>query len=80
MLRYGKLFLLLLIILVNGCSYFKDGIVQDRDTDYLKARNIPPLMIPPCLSSSTMQTLYPVPQRDYPECAKQVSLVPPNLC
>jgi hypothetical protein len=45
----------------------------------IKAHTIPPLKIPPGLSSSPIQAHYPVSEKNYPEDAKKISLVPPEL-
>lgn len=76
-----KLFLIALPFLLASCShlYGDQGIIQNRSTDYLKARNIPPLQIPPGLSSSTIHEAYPVSSRNYPNSTQQISLVPPGL-
>ncbi len=74
-------FLLLLSLVLTSCAsmYGKTGVIQNRGTDYLKARSIPPLKIPPGLSSSSIQEAYPIPDRYYPESDKEISLVPPGL-
>lgn len=80
MLHYVKLICLLLLLVLTSCSTVKKtGIIQNRGTDYLKAHSIPPLRIPPGLSSSTIKANYPVSERDYPESTKVVDLTPPEL-
>ena len=76
-----KLFLIALSLILSSCSYMygDKGIIQNRSTDYLKARSIPPLQIPPGLSSSTIHEAYPVSNRDYPNSTQEVNLVPPGL-
>lgn len=75
-----KLFFLTWILILNGCTfiYGERGIFHNRNTDYLQARSIPPLMIPPCYSSSTIQAHYPVSDQYYGP-AKKVDLTPPEL-
>jgi len=71
------------LFLLGCCSLFLLGcgssVIQSRDKEYLSAKSIPPLRIPPGIASSTFHTLYPVSDRYYPESAKDVSLVPPGL-
>jgi len=76
-----KFLLLALLTLLVSCSriYGQQGIIKGRETDYLEATSVPPLKIPPGVSSSKIDTHFPVPQRSYPESAKQVNLVPPDL-
>jgi uncharacterized lipoprotein len=75
------LILLILSFVIVSCSsmYGSTGVIQNRGTDYLKARSIPPLNIPPGLSSSSIQEAYPVPDRYYPGSYKEISLIPPGL-
>ena len=46
-----------------GCGMFfgDDGVFRNREADYLKADNIPPLVLPPGKKSETMGELYPIP-------------------
>jgi len=77
----GRLFVLLLLpIFLIGCSSIpKPSFIQYRDKHYLSARSIPPLKIPPGISSDAFQNRYPIPDRNYPESAKTVSIEPPGL-
>lgn len=72
---------LLLVLFLNSCSYIygNNGIIVNRNTDYLKARSIPPLKIPPGVSSSTIHAEYPVPERHYPGSLTKPDLTPPYL-
>lgn len=81
MLRYVKLLSLLIIAALTSCSYIygDHGIIQNRDKEYLSARSIPPLSIPPGLSSSTIQAHYPVSDVNYPQSTEVVNLTPPDL-
>ena len=78
---YKTILLIGLLAMMSGCSYLygNKGFIQDRNTDYLKAKSIPPLKIPPGLSSSTIQADYPVPDRNYPNSTREISLIPPEL-
>ena len=71
------------LILLTCCSVFllgcSNSVIQSRDREYLSAKSIPPLRIPPGISSSSFQSTYPVSERYYPENAKNISLVPPGL-
>lgn len=73
--------LLCLTFALAGCTYIygDKGVIQNRDSDYLKAQSIPPLQIPPGLSSSTIEAHYPVSERDYPGSHQKISLIPPGL-
>ncbi|OGT58024.1 MAG: hypothetical protein A3F14_03685 [Gammaproteobacteria bacterium RIFCSPHIGHO2_12_FULL_43_28] len=63
-----------------SCSYLgKIPGVGGREKEYLAARSVPPIQIPPGLTSDAFQTAYPVSYRQYPESAKNVSIVPPGL-
>jgi len=71
----------LLALSLIGCShiYGEKGIIKNRDTDYLQAKRIPPMKIPPGMHATDIQDHYPVPPRNYPESAKRVDLTPPEL-
>lgn len=78
-MKYTKqLIALIFTSLVVGCTS-NTTLIPNHDTDYLHAKSVPPLKIPPGLSSSTFQDHYPVPERNYPVSAQKVSLVPPGL-
>lgn len=73
-------FCLFLTLLFSSCSYLsKQTIIQNRDKEYLSARSIPPLKIPPGISSSTFQSYYPVSNRQYPKAQQTVSILPPGI-
>lgn len=48
---------------VSGCGMFfgEEGVFRNREADYLKADNIPPLVLPPGKKSEVMGELYPIP-------------------
>jgi outer membrane protein assembly factor BamC len=48
---------------LSGCGLFfgEEGAFRNRDGDYLKADNIPPLVLPPGKKSEAMGELYPIP-------------------
>lgn len=81
MLRCLKVVSVISLAALAGCSYvYGDrGVIQNRDKEYLKAESVPPLRIPPGLSSSTIAAHYPVPDRYYPASSKVVPLTPPDL-
>lgn len=66
---------------VVGCSslYGDQGIIRNRDTEYLKAQTIAPINIPEGYSGSSLQENYPVPIKHYTEEQKRISLIPPEL-
>lgn len=69
-----------LLLLLSGCSFFYNkNIIQNRETEYLKARCYPPIAIPPGLCSSTMEPHYPIPPRAYQTPTTAISLIPPEL-
>jgi len=81
MRHLNKILLIVCIILLTSCSHFRgdQSVIQNRDTDYLKAKSVPPLSIPPGLSSSTITAHYPVSDREYPGSNIPVDLTPPEL-
>lgn len=52
-----------LTISLSGCGMFfgDEGVFRNRAGDYVKADNIPPLVLPPGKKSETMGELYPIP-------------------
>lgn len=66
---------------LTSCTRFynSQNVIQNRETDYLKAQTVPPLKIPPGLSSSTITAHYPVSDRDYPGSHVPLDLTPPEL-
>lgn len=63
-----------------SCSYIpRTAQIQDRDKDYLSARTIPPIRVPPGTSSQAIHNYYPVSSNEYPESDKKVNLLPPGL-
>ena len=80
MRKYVRLLITLFVILnVTSCSYFTKSSTQSQDNDYLTARSVPPLRIPPGVSSRAFETYYPVSDRQYPASSKTISLIPPGL-
>ncbi|MCC2666715.1 MAG: bamC [Gammaproteobacteria bacterium] len=80
-MRSLKLFFLMLsLFTLTACSFHSNhNVIQNRDTDYLKAKSVPPLKIPPGISSSTITAHYPVSEREYPNSTVPVDLTPPEL-
>lgn len=76
-----KYSIILLTALLTSCSYIygEQGIIHNRSTEYTKAQSIPPLQVPPGLSSSTIEAHYPVSDTDYPNSKVPVNLTPPEL-
>lgn len=73
-------YVLPLLMMLTSCSWISDNrYIANRDTDYLSAKSIPPLKIPPGMSSSTITAHYPVSEKYYLDHAKEVSLIPPEL-
>lgn len=71
------LFLFIFSTLVS-CSWISSPF-KNRDTEYLKARSIPPLRLPPGISSHSFHSSYPVSSTTYPRAVEDVSLMPPGL-
>ena len=81
-MRYIKCFLMTVLLCnLASCAhiYGDHGAIKDHDNDYLNAKSIPPLMIPPGYASSSIHASYPVSDREDPETAKKINLVPPEL-
>jgi uncharacterized lipoprotein len=66
---------------IMSCAhvYGENGVIKNRDNDYLKAQNIAPLQIPPGYGSANIQSHYPVSEKQYPTNATRVDLAPPGL-
>lgn len=79
-MRFTRLLLIGLCVTLTGCSYISSSyFVRNHDKTYLHANSIAPIRVPPGLSSKAFDTTYPVPDRNYPIAAADVSLVPPGL-
>ncbi len=73
-------FILLLLMSLTSCSYFSTAsVMNSQDKNYLSARSIPPLRIPPGISTTSFESDYPVSDRSYPVNQLQVNLTPPGL-
>jgi uncharacterized lipoprotein len=79
--NYFKIFsIILFACILSSCSriYGERGLIPNRDTDYLRARSVAPLQIPPGFSSDTIHNEYPVSERTYPGNPNP-DLTPPGL-
>jgi len=75
-----RILILLLPITLVGCSYIpKSFFSQNHDRNYLSARSVPPLRVPPGIKTDSFHTAYPVSDRQYPVSTEDVSVVPPGL-
>lgn len=79
-----QLSIVLLILTLTSCSFYtkiKEAprAITNRDKHYLEAKTIPPLRLPPGLTSDQFESDYPVSDRPYPEAAKQVDVTPPDF-
>ena len=75
-------FLLLLVVtqLIVSCSYIgMPSFIKNRDRQYLNAKSIPPVKIPPGTSTQQIHNEYPLPDRHYPQNIQEISQVPPGL-
>lgn len=79
MMSAARFLILLCPLLLLGCSYVSTPSFKNRDKEYMNARSIPPLRMPPGISSSSFHTIYPVSSRQYPQSVEDVSLMPPGL-
>jgi uncharacterized lipoprotein len=82
MIRILKfLFLSSLVVTLTACShvYGEHGVLKDRDNEYLKARSIPPLRIPPGYSSDQIEAKFPVSTGNYSLADAKVELTPPGF-
>jgi uncharacterized lipoprotein len=82
MLSYIKLFCVTgFALTIMSCShvYGENGVIKDRDNEYLKAQNIAPLQIPPGYGSANIQSHYPVSGKQYPTNDARINLAPPGL-
>ncbi len=72
-----------LILGLASCSkwYNANQLIQHRETDYLKARSIAPLKIPPKTVTEPFKEKYPIPPASPQNKNKtmQVDLTPPEL-
>ena len=79
MILNNKCYLIVLLTLaLIGCSSVSSS-VQSNDQRYLAAQRIPPLRIPPGISSSAFEDDYPIAARNYPGQREKVNIVPPGL-
>jgi outer membrane protein assembly factor BamC len=77
-----KIFLCgILLACVSGCShiYGENGVIKNRETDYLKAQDIGTMQLPPGYNTKVLQNNYPVTANQYPDNRARVDLTPPGL-
>ncbi len=76
-----NILLIVLTLFISACTYIygENGVIVNRNTDYLKAKTIPPLQIPPGYTSTTIHAAYPVSEKDYTPALYSPDLTPPNL-
>lgn len=72
-----RLCVLLVSIMLVGCTATNSSYIQNRQKAYLYARSIPPLRIPPGIANNSIHNYYPVSERMYPQTTP--SLLPPGL-
>jgi uncharacterized lipoprotein len=65
-----------LILFVAGCSYLPQG--NRASSPSYDNKTIPRLRVPSGMDIS-MNTLYPIPQRNYPSNPRPVDITPPSL-
>lgn len=72
--------IVLLPLFLSGCAYFSHSpVMQGRDKHYLNAHSIPPVRVLPGMTTTSFRNDYPIPDRNYPESEKIVSVIPPGL-
>jgi uncharacterized lipoprotein len=71
----------MLLTVITACShlYGDHGVIKNRDTDYLKAQSIQPIKIPAGYSSDSMESLYPVSDKQFSTSQMKANLTPPEL-
>lgn len=79
-MTFKNILLFALPVALMGCSHFTTpAAIQSRDTSYLTAKSIPPVRIPPGISTNEFHNYYPVADRNGFDSSKKVSIVPPGL-
>lgn len=74
-----QLLVLIIGIALCGCSVMpKKTLFKNREKDYLQAQSIPPLRIPPGVSSVKMHNKYPISDHHFGG-NEEVSLLPPGI-
>lgn len=64
---------------VSACTILSPSSnIPTRDKNVAAAKSIPALRIPPGMTSDQFQATYPVSDRNDPDSAKTISLVPPG--
>ena len=82
MLHKIKILLVSLLVLnITACShiYGEQGLLKNRQYEYMKARSIPPMRVPPGYSSEQIQANYPISTESYSLEAARIDLSPPGL-
>lgn len=74
-----RLLILTSLLILVSCTHYRPPFIQNRHKEYLTATSIPPLKIPPGISSDAFKTYYPVPYRSYPPSTYTVNTLPPGL-
>ena len=70
---FVRVFVLMLTVFLTGCG--AGSIMQNHDKRYLAAKSIPPVRVPPGVSSIPFRSEYPAPYSVSSEQAKEISLV-----
>jgi len=71
--------LLVICGLVSLAACTRSEPFTGRDKQYLAARSVQPLRVPPDISTSAFHNEYPVSDHYYPDKVLEVSLIPPGL-
>ncbi len=73
--KMKQLVFMLFILILSGCSNFADGNRVSAPSS--ENKTVPPMKTPPGMSIG-YDTLYPIPQRNYPSKPKAVDISPPS--
>jgi uncharacterized lipoprotein len=75
-----RMLILFSLALLSSCAYMKKNTYySDRDQSYLTATSVPPLRIPPGVTSGDIESYYPIADKNYSEESKRVNITPPGL-
>ena len=76
-----KIILLSIFMALSGCYPIagKDGLIHNRQNNYLEAQSVPDLKVPPSLSYKEINNEYAIPgESNTPALTEPVSIDPPG--
>ena len=77
-MRISSILLLILTVCLVSCAQFTSTF-QRGDKQYLQAKSIAPLKIPPGINTEAFHNEYPVSDKNYSTQTKEMSIIPPGL-